>query len=105
MAYDEMLDMKISAIVEKWNMVRKKMFGGTCHLLDGKMVCGVYKDSLILRIGTEAAATALSSGKARVFDITGKVMKGWITIAGGELGISEIEAWIGTAKRFVEGLK
>lgn len=29
------------------------MFGGICHLLNGNMFCGVYKDFLILRRGED----------------------------------------------------
>ncbi len=104
MAYDEMLDMKIAAITEKWKFTRKKMFGGTCHLLDGKMVCGVWKDYLIIRIGEAAAAAAIASGTARVFDITGKPMKGWAMIPSVELGVADIEKWIQDAKSFVDSL-
>lgn len=36
------------------------MFGGVCHLLNGNMFCGVYKDFLILRL----SAITLSSQSA-----------------------------------------
>jgi len=35
---------------------RKKMFGGTAHILNGNLLCGVHKNCLILRLGEQAAA-------------------------------------------------
>ena len=43
MAYNEELDSRIAEIVSDWGAIRKKMFGGTCYLLKGNMMCGVYK--------------------------------------------------------------
>jgi hypothetical protein len=107
MAYDEDLDVKIRAIVEDHPMIRKKMFGGVCYLEGGKMVCGVWKDNIILRLGPEESARALSSKaeKAKVFDITGKPMKGWIMIARKDLPDAAIEGWISKARGFVRGLE
>ena len=60
MAYDEKLDRRIKKIVSDWkNTEDKKMFGGICHLLNGNMFCGVYKDFLILRLGPDEAEDAL----------------------------------------------
>ena len=44
MPYNEEIDARIRKIVTRWkNAEAKKMFGGVCHLLNGNMVCGVYK--------------------------------------------------------------
>jgi len=82
MPYNEEIDRRIRQIVSKWkNTETKKMFGGTCHLLNGNMVCGVYNDYLILRLGEQAGAKAMETAYTRPFDITGKPMKGWIMVA------------------------
>ena len=104
MAYDEDLDLRIRAIVDRFAMERKKMFGGTCYLEGGKMVCGVWKDNIILRLGMEESEKALSLPGVKVFDITGKPMKGWVMIARKDLEIAEIEGWIAKARSFVGGL-
>ncbi len=81
MAYNEEIDDRIKKIVTKWkNTENRKMFGGVCHLLNGNMLCGVYKNYLILRLGEKGAEEALRSGHARPFDITGRPMKGWVMI-------------------------
>ena len=76
MAYSEELDGRIAQSIADWGTNRKKMFGATCHLLNGNMMCGVYMDFLILRLGQEAAAEALQEPFVRPFDITGRIMKG-----------------------------
>jgi hypothetical protein len=105
MSYDEDLDTMIRAVVEKDEMVRKKMFGGTCYLMDGKMVCGAWKGFMILRLGEAEAGKALAAGRGRVFDITGKPMKGWIMIERNALTAVSIEAWIEAAKGFVRTIE
>ena len=96
MPYNEEIDNRIQQIVSKWeNTGIKKMFGGTCHLLNGNMVCGVYKNYLILRLGEEAGAKALQMHSTRPFDITGKPMKGWVMIAqGGFKTERDLEEWL-----------
>jgi TfoX/Sxy family transcriptional regulator of competence genes len=60
MAYSEVIENRVKNIVLRWeNTDSKKMFGGICHLMNGNMFCGVYKDFLILRLGEENAEKAL----------------------------------------------
>jgi len=100
MAFDETLDLKLRAITEKDSMIRKKMFGGTCYLSENKMVCGVWKEYLILRLGENQAKEELQNGFGKAFDITGKAMKGWIMV-NKDLTVENIEKWIIKAKTFV----
>jgi len=106
MPYNERIDSRITKVVARWkNMERKKMFGGICQLLNGNMVCGVYKDYLILRLGEEAAAKALEQPHVRVFDITGRPMKGWVMVE--EEGFDtdqSLKDWLNKAKSFVNTL-
>lgn len=49
----------------------KRMFGGVCYLVKGNMDFGIYKDNLIVRLGSEKdARQAIESGEATPFDIT-----------------------------------
>jgi hypothetical protein len=61
-------------------LIEKKMFGGIGYLLNGNMACGVHGDGLIVRVGTEQSAAALSRPHTRVFDLTGKAMAGWLVV-------------------------
>ncbi len=104
MPYDEELDARISQLVAGWATTRKKMFGGTCHLLRGHMLCGVYRDYLILRLGERQAEEALAGPAVKPFDITGRPMKGWVMVAGPGLSRPELGRWIEKARTFVETL-
>jgi len=104
MAYDEQLDARISDIVASWDATRKKMFGGTCYLLNGNMLGGVIDDRLIARIGSEAGAAALSEPSVLPFDYTGKPMRGWVTVGPDALEGDGLLDWLVRARTFVDTL-
>ncbi|UCH23178.1 MAG: TfoX/Sxy family protein [Deltaproteobacteria bacterium] len=106
MAYNEEIETRIKKIVSGWkNTDAKKMFGGVCHLLNGNMFCGVYKDFLILRLGEQRSKGALELPFTKPFDITGRPMKGWVMVEGeGFISDSELRAWLDKAKTFVKTL-
>jgi len=106
MPYNEEIDARIRKVVARWkNAEAKKMFGGVCHLLHGNMVCGVYKNCLILRLGEKASVQALNQAHTRPFDITGKPMKGWVMVE--ERGFNtddQLKVWLNNARDFVKSL-
>jgi hypothetical protein len=104
MPYDEQLDERLGAAVAGWGASRKKAFGGTCHLLNGNMLCGVHKDFLILRLGPEQAERALSQPHVKPFDITGRAMKGWVMVHKAGLGEQALRQWLEQARSFVAAL-
>lgn len=58
----------------------KKMMGGLCFMVDGKMCAGVTNESLMARIDPEIYQEALQKSGAREMDITGRPMKGFIFV-------------------------
>jgi len=81
------------------------MFGGVCHLLNGNMFGGVYKDKLILRLGVDEAENVLTQKHIVPFDITGKPMKGWVMVEEkGFLTEEELNGWLKKARKFVKTL-
>ena len=93
MAYDEALaDRVLRALSDQPDLVEKKMFGGVGYLLRGNMACGVNKDALIVRVGKEAYAQALTQPHAREFDMTGRPMTGWVAV-GPEGCASDEDLW------------
>jgi hypothetical protein len=70
------------------------------------MFCGVYKDFLILRLGEENSKDALNLPFVRLFDITGRPMKGWVMVGrGGFKSDDELRAWLNKAKEYVKTLR
>ncbi len=80
MAYDKAIEAIIQELyIGEQGLTAKSMFGGVCYLVGGNMAFGIYKDNLIIRLGSpERAQQEIDSGRALPFDITGKAMKGWV---------------------------
>ena len=56
MAYDEDLADRVREVLPRGEAVtERQMFGGLAFMLSGHMFCGVVKDTLMLRLGPEAA--------------------------------------------------
>ena len=106
MAFDETLAERIRrTLARKKNIDEKRMFGGISFLLNGNMLVGVWKDSLVVRVGPDEGEEALKEPHVRVFDITGRPMKGWVLVEPeGTEGDEQLSAWIGRATRFVRAL-
>src|SRR5438477_12247354 len=103
MAFDETLAARIRiALARKKCIEEKKMFGGLGFLLNGNMLVGVWKDSLIVRLGDEQGKEALLEPHVRPFDITGKAMKGWAMVKPeGIEDDTQLKGWIQQAVKFV----
>lgn len=103
MAFDETLAARIrKALARKKGIEERKMFGGIVFMLKGNMLVGVWKDSLIVRLGEDQAAEALLEPHVGSFNITGKAMKRWAMIAPeGVEGDDQLQAWIQRAVKFV----
>ena len=106
MAFDEVLAGRIrDALARKKGMEVKKMFGGVGFLLHGNMLVGVWRDSLIVRLGPEEGDEALKEPHVKEFDITGRPMKGWVVVEPeGVEGDEQLTDWIDRATKFVRTL-
>ena len=106
MAFNEALAQRMrKALARRKNIQEKKMFGGIGFLLNGNMLVGAWKDSLIVRLGPENGEEALQEPHVREFDITGRAMKGWVLVdLEGIEGDDELSTWIQRAIKFVEKL-
>src|SRR6516162_2378763 len=102
MAFDESLAERIGqGLGRKKGITEKKMFGGIGFLLNGNMLVGVWKDSLIVRLDPDDYDDALKEPFVKEFDITGRPMKGWVLVK--PEGIEDeklLKEWIGRAVKF-----
>lgn len=96
MAYDEELAERVRKLVKgQKGLVEKKMFGGMAFLVGGNMSVGIHKDELIVRLAPEETDTALKEPGARIFDVTGRPMQGWLLIGGaGTKAPKSLERWV-----------
>ena len=106
MAYDKMLAARIrAALVDQPSLTEREMFGGIGFMLNGNMACGVIGDGLISRVGPIAYPELLKMPHTRLFDMTGRPMKGWIVVdPEGITGEDVLHFWIELGLTFVNGL-
>src|SRR6516165_9137774 len=103
MAFSAALAERIrQALARKRGIEEKKMFGGIGFLLIGNLLVGVWKDSLIVRLGPDEGEEALKEPHVSEFDITGRAMKGWVLVAPEGVDADEqLKGWIERAVKFV----
>jgi hypothetical protein len=83
----------------------RKMFGGLCFLLHGNLLVGVWKDSLIARLGPDEGDAALRERHVRAFDVTGQPMRNWVLVEpDGVDDDHQLKAWLVRATKFVRTL-
>ena len=80
MAYNLKLAERIRADLGDIPFVEKKMFGGVGFLIHGNMAVGVHKEDLLVRVDAQKHDKLIKKTGAKVFDITGKPMKGWLMV-------------------------
>ena len=107
MPYDPEMEETITAIhgADK-TVTSKRMFGGVCYLYRGHMAYGIYKDHLIVRLGSDHDARKyIAKGTALPFDITGRAMKGWVMIPKSNLTTpSDYKIWLNKGLAFARSL-
>jgi len=106
MAFDGPLAARIrEALAPKKGVEEKRLFGCACFLLGGNVLVGVWKHSLIARVGLNGYGDALLEPHVREFDITGRPMKGWVQVGPqGVEGDEQLADWIQRALKFVSRL-
>ena len=106
MAFSEALAERIrQALARRKHVEEKKMFGGVGFLLGGNLLVGVWKQSLVVRLGKDQGEEALVEPHVKEFDITGRPMRGWVMIEpSGIRGDIELTTWIERAVDFVRTL-
>ena len=79
------------------------MFGGIGFLLNGNLLVGVRKDSLLVRLDPEQGDEALKETHVSEFTITGRgTMKGWVVVSlEGVQNDDQLKGWLQRAAKFV----
>ena len=106
MAYSESLADRVRQMFgRRRGRSEKKMFGGVGFLLSGNICVGIWKTSLIVRVGPDAYEKVLAQPHVSEFDITGRPMAGWVLVeAEGVDDDAALRDWIDRAVEFVESL-
>ena len=73
MAFDESLADRIREVLARKKGIEESiLFGCACFLLGGNVLVGVWKQSLIARVGPDEYEDALLEANTKEFDITGR---------------------------------
>ncbi len=105
MAYDDQLAARIRALLaDRSDVSERKMFGGLTFMVGGNMCCGVHGDELIVRLDPEREDEALARSHARPMDLTGRPMRGFITVHPDGLKGRQLDRWVHEAVARAESL-
>lgn len=79
----------------------KRMMGGLCFMVDGKMCLGVDSDRLMVRLDPAVYETALQRPGCRPMDFTGRPMKGFVWVSREGVGTDQdLHDWSALALGF-----
>ena len=107
MAYDEDLANRVrEQLADQEGVAEKQMFGGLAFLLDGNMAVGLSRGGeLMVRLGPDGADEALERPHTRLFDMSGRPMRGWILVATeGVRTTRQLSAWVRRGVAFARTL-
>jgi TfoX/Sxy family transcriptional regulator of competence genes len=105
MAYDEQLAARVRSLLgNRTDVSERKMFGGLTFMIGGNMCCGVNRDELIVRLDPDGEDEALARPHARPMDLTGRRMRGFITVHPDGLEGDRLNQWVQEAVARAESL-
>ena len=105
MPYNELLAERVRELLQADRGYREqKMFGGLCFMLHGNMCAGVVGDRLMLRLGDEQAAAALSRPHVAVMDFTGRPMHSMVYVEQAGLRGVALARWVDQAAKYARTL-
>jgi TfoX/Sxy family transcriptional regulator of competence genes len=103
MAYDEQLAERIRRYLRnlRTSFEEKRMMGGLCFMVNGKMCVGVEKNRLMARIDPAVYDTALRMKDCVPMDFTGRPMRGFVFVNQAGLATDgELDDWLQLALAF-----
>jgi TfoX/Sxy family transcriptional regulator of competence genes len=101
MPYDKKLAERVRKLLEgQKGLTEKEMFGAIGFMVRGNMCCGVLKDELIVRLAAEEHEAAMKEPNTRVFDFTGRPMKGWLVVTSKGCASKGLQSWVKRSLEF-----
>jgi len=79
---DDLLQKVRQALVTVKRVTEKKMFGGTCFMVNNKMCVCVRNNEMMCRIGPDQFETAVETNGCRAMVHNGRTMKGFVYVSG-----------------------
>ena len=106
MAFDDVLGWRVrAALSDRDDVTEMRTFGVLTFMVAGKMCVGVIGDALMVRVGPEAYADALSQPHVRPMDFTGRPLTGFVYVSPDGVATEEmLRAWVDRAVAHVTRL-
>ena len=106
MAYDTSIADEIRLrIGSHAGVTEREMFGGIAFMIHGNMAVGVSGEELMVRVGKQDHDEAVTLPGARIFDMSGRPMRGWLAVAPeGFADEDALSSWIDRGVRYAESL-
>jgi TfoX/Sxy family transcriptional regulator of competence genes len=83
MAYDEKTAERVRKLLSaRTDVVEKKMMGGLCFMVKGRMCCSVSgRGGLLVRVGPDAHPSMLGEPHVQPMEMRGRTMAGFLRVA------------------------
>jgi TfoX/Sxy family transcriptional regulator of competence genes len=92
------------AVAGRGPVAEKKMFGGICFMLHGHMLCAVSPRGFLFRVGKAREAAALARPGARIMEMRGRRMDGYVRVDPAACGEHDLADWVALAADCVAAL-
>ncbi|HSA91061.1 MAG TPA: TfoX/Sxy family protein [Burkholderiales bacterium] len=89
------------ALGRKRGIAEKKMFGGTCFLLRGHMLCAAGRHGFMFRVGRAQYENALARRGATPVVMGGRQFEGFVWVDPGTCDARALKRWIALAEGYV----
>jgi TfoX N-terminal domain len=107
MAYDENLADRVRELVaSELGLTEKKMFGGLAFLIGGNMaVAASGQGGLMVRVDPDRSDTLLATTNARLFEMRGRQMPGWMRVDLPDVRTKrQLAKWVGLGVTYARSL-
>jgi len=106
MAYDEDLAARIRGLLAGDGDVKEmKMFGGLAFLTGGNMaVAASGEGGLMVRVDPADSDELVATTPARLVEMRGREMPGWLRVDSPDLEGGELDAWVARGTAFARSL-
>jgi hypothetical protein len=107
MAYDEELAARIRELVAaESNLTEQKMFGGLAFLIGGNMaVAASGQGGVLVRVDPARSDTLVATTNARVMEMRGRPMRGWLRVDPEDLRSKrELAKWVELGTTYARSL-
>ena len=106
MAYSEELAGRVrKQLGRRAGLAQKKMFGGLGFLINGNLSVAIRADELLVRVDPADSDAALKEPGARLFDMGGRTMKGWLLVDGAAVAEdAALQDWVARGTTYASTL-